>query len=331
MTGTEPGPDVIRNAVLLASRAPSLHNTQPWRWTSHGSVLDLFADRRRVAIATDSTGREVILSCGAVLDHFRVAMVAAGWDVVVERFPNPHEPDHLATLRFTPISVVTPTQRERADAILARRTDRLPFGAPSDWPAFEVRLRQTVIPYGVMSDILLDRDRPVLAEASRLTEELRSYDPTYQSELDWWTSPLKLTDGVPPAALVSRSEAGRVDVARTFPSASLARSKDRRAEIDQDRSRIFVLSTHREDEREDVLRCGEALSAVLLECTVAGLATCTLTHMTEVLPSRDIIRQLTGQIGSPQLLIRIGVAPADQHVLPATPRRPVTELLEFTH
>jgi hypothetical protein len=41
---------------------------------------------------------------------------------------------------------------------------------------------------------------------------------------------------------------------------------------------IFVLSTHSEDARLDVLRCGEALSAVLLEGTFAGLATCTLTH-----------------------------------------------------
>ena len=41
--------------------------------------------------------------------------------------------------------------------------------------------------------------------------------------------------------------------------------------------------------RWNVLRCGEALSAVLLECTVAGMATCTLTHMTEIAQSRDII------------------------------------------
>ena len=329
MTGTEPGRDVIRKAVMLASRAPSLHNTQPWRWTSDGSVLDLFADRQRVAIATDSTGREVMLSCGAVLDHLRVAMAAAGWDAAIERFPNQFDPDHVATLRFTPLAVVTPAQRERADAILARRTDRLPFDAPADWPALEVRLRLAVIPHGVMSDIVLDRDRPLLAEASRLTEVLRSYDPTYQSELEWWTSPLKSTDGVPQSALVSESEAGRVDVARAFPSAPLDRSTDRRADVGGDRSRILVLSTHHEDASADVLRCGEALSAVLLECTLAGLATCTLTHMTDVLASRDIVRRLLGQAGSPQLLIRIGIAPSDQQNLPATPRRPVTEVLEF--
>ena len=61
----------------------------------------------------------------------------------------------------------------------------------------EVRLRLTVIPYHVMTDVVLDRDRPILAEASRLTEQLRTCDPSYQSELGWWTSPFALTDGVP--------------------------------------------------------------------------------------------------------------------------------------
>ena len=327
ITQTEPGKDVIRNAVTLACRAPSLHNTQPWRWTFDGVELHLFADRTRVVMSTDSTGREVLLSCGAALDHLRVAMAAAGWDTTVERFPDPHDPDHVAALRFAPTSTVTDSQRERADAILARRTDRLPFDTPPEWPSTEARLRLAVIPYHVMTDVVLDRDRPILAEASRHTEQLRSCDPSYQSELDWWTSSFVSADGVPQTSLVSDSEAGRVDVARTFPP---ARPTERRPDISVDRSKIIVLSTSHEDSRRDVLRCGEALSAVLLECTIAGMATCTLTHMTEVAPSRDIIRQLIGQTGSPQLLIRIGIAPSDQQQAPATPRRPLAEVLELS-
>ncbi len=68
---------------------------------------------------------------------------------------------------------------------------------------------------------------------------------------------------------------------------------------------------------------------MLLKCTVAGLATCTLTHMTEVSPSRDIIREITGQDGLPQLLIRVGRTPPTERQVPVTPRRPVTEVLEF--
>jgi nitroreductase len=315
---------VLQDAVMLACRAPSLHNSQPWRWVSDGAVLHLFADHMRLMLAADSSGRELLLSCGAVLDHLRVAMAAAGWDTNVERFPDPHQPDHLAALTFTPTDVVTDARRRRAEAILLRRTDRLPFDAPNHWAETESRLRLAVVPHLVMTDVVLERDRPALAAASRLTETLRASDPSYQTELEWWTSPFASNDSVPPSALVSASEAGRTDVARAFPSA--ARS-DRRLDTGADRSKIFVLSTAHEDARLDVLRCGEALSAVLLEATLAGLATCTLTHMTEVMPSRDIIRQLTGQIGSPQLLIRIGVAPSNPQPLPATPRRPLAEVL----
>src|SRR5208283_6015163 len=32
-----PDSEVIRDAVMLASRAPSLHNSQPWRWVVEGT------------------------------------------------------------------------------------------------------------------------------------------------------------------------------------------------------------------------------------------------------------------------------------------------------
>ena len=326
MTAKSPDCGVIRDAVMLACRAPSLHNSQPWRWVAEGARLQLWADLCRAMTATDHTGRELTLSCGAALDHLRVAMAAAGWDSATERFPNPDEPDHLATLRFRPIEAVTAGQHLLADAIRRRRTDRLPFGAPAAWPALQLVLRHAVNPYDVLLDVVADDDRPQLAEASRLTETLRRYDTTYLSELRWWTSPFESdASHVPESALLSSSEASRVDVARGFPPAG---GGHRRSGIDHDRSKILVLSTG-DDEPRSALRCGEALSAVLLECTVAGMATCTLTHMTEMASSRSIIAQLAGTPGQPQLLIRVGRSPAhDQHFEP-TPRRPLTEVLEI--
>ena len=99
--------DVIKGAVELAVRAPSLHNSQPWKWVAVGGVLELFADATRIGRATDSTGREVLISCGAVLDHLRVAMAAASWEATIDRFPNPNNRDHLATLEFRPMEFVT--------------------------------------------------------------------------------------------------------------------------------------------------------------------------------------------------------------------------------
>jgi hypothetical protein len=326
MTAKAPDSQAIRDAVTLACHAPSLHNSQPWRWVAEGAMLQLWADPYRLVYATDQTGRELTLSCGAVLDHLRVAMAAAGWDSTTERLPDPSDPDHLATLQFQPLEAVTEAHQQRAAAILRRYTDRLPFSAPAKWVTLESALCGAVVPYEVMLDVVADDARPMLAEASRLTETLRRYDTSYQDELRWWTSPFVSDEGVPQSELVSSSEAARVDIARAFPPAG---GGGRHATIDHDHSKILVLSTHDDDARLDVLRCGEALSAVLLECTVAGMATCTLTHMTELAPSRDIVRQATGNPGQPQLLIRVGKSPAmDRHVGRIV-RRPLTEVLEF--
>jgi len=327
MNAKAPDAETIREAVALACRAPSLHNSQPWRWVADGARLHLWADPHRSMQATDHTGRELLLSCGAVLDHLRVAMAAAGWDSVTERFPSSDRPDHLATVGFLPVANVVAARRLRANAIRRRRTDRLPFGAPPAWPTLHAQLCATVVPYDVLLDVVADEQRLRLAEASRLTEELRRYDTSYVSELRWWTSPFE-SDGphVPESALLSSSEAARVDIARTFPPTG---GGDRRATVDHDRSTIVVLSTRHGDDRPDVLRCGEALSAVLLDCTVAGMATCTLTHMTEMAPSRDIIRQVAGSAGEPQLLIRVGRSPADDQHVDTTARRPVTDVLEI--
>ena len=318
-------PQVMASAVELACRAPSVHNSQPWHWVAEGPELKLFFEPHRVPHATDLTGRETIISCGAVLDHLRVAVAAAGWQANVARFPNPNALDHLATIDFSPMEFVTDAHRARADAILHRRTDRLPFAPPPSWPTFEPVLRSTVDTDKAALYVLPETVRPQLAEASRLTESLRRYDSSYHAELQWWTAPFEVADGVPYSSLVSVSERDRVDVARVFPAGE---HPDRRSEVDHDRSTILALSTYG-DSRREALGCGEVLSDVLLEATMAGLATCTLTHMTELEASREIIRALTGGSGDPQLLIRVGMVPAIGEVPPATPRRPLADVLEI--
>ncbi len=130
----------------------------------------------RVVRATDSSGREALIACGALLDHFRVAMAAAGFAAKVDRFPNPDNPLHVASIDFAAMEYVTDGHRQRANAILLRRTDRLPFAAPPDWDAFEAELRDTVDSDAVRLDVIPDDLRPQLAEASQLTESLRLYD-----------------------------------------------------------------------------------------------------------------------------------------------------------
>jgi nitroreductase len=317
--------EVIRKAVTLACRAPSLHNSQPWRWVLDGNVVHLFEDKDRVLYATDRSGREALLGCGAALDHFRVAMASAGWVANVDRFPNPNNPLLLASVDFTPMEYVTEGHRRRAEAILARRTDRLPFAAPPSWNRLQAQLETAVSADAVQLDVIPDEFRQELAEASHFSELWRMYDSAYHSELSRWTKPYDSTQGIPPSALVSAAESERVDVGRDFP---VVAQTDRRVGFGEDHSKIAVLSTY-DNERRDLLECGEMLSALLLEATMAGLATCTLTHITEQHAGRNLVSTLIDQNTTPQVLIRLGLAPEVEDQPPTTPRRPLDEVFEL--
>ena len=308
--------------VELACRAPSLHNCQPGRWNFDGRVLHLFADHARVGRHTDSTGREVILSCGAVLDHLVVAAAAAGWQTAVNRYPDPDDDHHLASAAFHRSDSVDEHQRLLGAAILQRRTDRLAFESPQPWAPMERQLRAILRGTATSVDVIDDNGRPALADASRRSEHDRLDDASYRYELLWWTGGFR-EDGIPPSALPSAAEAGQVDVARDFPTYG---SDDRRPRVDRDHSNILVLST-RDDSRDNLLRCGEALSRVLLECTVAGFATCTLTHMIEIHASREIVRRLIGRRIEPQVLVRVGRGAPISPPPERTPRRPTADVL----
>lgn len=315
---------VVRDAVWLASRAPSLHNSQPWRCEYRGGQLRLFLDASRV-MNSDRSGREALISCGALLDHLRVAMAAAGWQAHIERFPNPGDPDQLASIEATPTDRVTEGDRRRADAILLRRTDRLPFLAPTDWDSFEPTLCEVVDGTGVCLEVISGDLHRQLVDASRLADSLRLYDAGYHAELGWWTGPFEVSEGIPYPALVSAAEVDRVGVGRRFPG---NRHAERRPEVPQDHSQVLVLSTDG-DGHADALASGEALSRVLLECTTAGLATCPVTHITEVQASRALVRALLDHDAVPQVLVRVGLAPAMAEPPPLTPRRPLDEVLRI--
>ncbi|WP_029107927.1 NAD(P)H nitroreductase [Mycobacterium sp. URHD0025] len=315
----------LTRAVQLASRAPSLHNTQPWRLVVQGDCLQLHLDPNRVVTATDRSSREAIISCGVLLDHLRVAMAAAGWATAVDRFPNPNDLDHLATLQFSPMDFVTDAHCRRADAILARRTDRLPMTGYVDWDSFETLLRARMPDSPVHLDVVAEDMRDVVAEAAELTESLRLYDSAYHAELAWWTTPFATEDGIPQSSLVSAAESERVAVARTFP---VTAHTDRRPTVRDDSATLVVLSTDGYS-RADAFDAGEALSALLLECTLSGLSTCPVSHVTELHASRDIIASLIDRDACPQLLVRIGIAPTITDAPPPTPRRPVDAILTF--
>ena len=148
----------IRAAVELGSHAPSLHNSQPWRWRLDGRSLLLQADLRRWLPATDADGRDLVVSCGAVLHHTRVALAAAGVHAAVHRIPDPQRPDDLAALELAPRSPAD-GDVELAATILRRRTDRRRFSTWAVPESMQAALVQRASEQGALFRVITGRAR----------------------------------------------------------------------------------------------------------------------------------------------------------------------------
>ena len=95
-------PEILRHIIALAARAPSSHNTQPWRWRETAAGLELHEDRTRRLPAADPSGRSLVISCGAALHHLQVAAGALGWETEVDRVPRQRGLDPARTGRAAP-------------------------------------------------------------------------------------------------------------------------------------------------------------------------------------------------------------------------------------
>jgi nitroreductase len=122
-----PNQTVIENAVRAATRAPSVHNTQPWRFVVAPPLIEVHLDRDRVLEVVDPVAREAIMSCGAALFNLRVALLAAGRGTVVDLLPDSSRHDLLAVVRVGAARPSTPEHDTLAAAIERRATNRRPF------------------------------------------------------------------------------------------------------------------------------------------------------------------------------------------------------------
>lgn len=315
------GPDLgtLHAALHVACRAPSLHNSQPWRWQLAAHAVDLRADPARMLPATDPTGRQMVISCGAALQHARVAFAALGWHTAVRRLPDPADPDRLASFEFEPSGLIMARDVAMAATAVRRRTDRRPFLSSDLAEPIASRLVTAARTEGAELVVL-----PATV-ASRLAD--LEHDTDYRAEPSWWNGAAATFDGIratsSPTAVVAR----QVRVARGLPFSRGALIPSGHG---LDGATLAVLCTA-DDDRGNWLRSGEALAAVLLVATAAGLATCTLTHLTGIEDSRAVLERAIAGLGvrpgRMQVVVRVGRVPSPLSG-PRTPRRPRTDVLE---
>jgi nitroreductase len=315
---------VLEAAARQSLHAPSVFNTQPWRWRITGDALELRADLARRLDTTDPEGRLLTLSCGAALHHTRVALAADGWDAVVDRMPEPDDPGLLARVRLGHRAAPDPQAGRLVAAIARRRTDRRAFGDRTVPESLLTRLRAIVETEGAYLHVVRRDQMPMLATstARAATDELD--DPAYREELARWTNrPQGSGDGVPPETTVQRAPR-RVPVRNYTPDTTAGLHPGEGFDL----GAAFVVLFGTTDEPASWLRGGEALSALLLTATAEGLATAPLSDAIELEWPRRLLRDLLAGVGEPYLVVRLGYSDTTEQ-LPPAPRRDADDVIEF--
>jgi len=310
-------------AVLQAAGlAPSVHNTQPWRFRITPDVIELHADPTRRLPAADPEDVELRLACGAALFNLRLALHGHGVRPEVTRFPDRDRPGLVAKLRRGGPAARHPEITRLLAALPRRRTNRHPFtDVPVESPE-QHELFRAAAEEGAHLHVVHDRvRRRALSELAQTAHRRQQADPEFRAELARWTGTHgDRSDGVPTSA--GGPLPGPQDrwVLRDFTGGT---ARERLPGNDfEDEPMIAVLTAHLPGIAGDV-QAGEALQRVLLTATADGLAVSFLSQLIEVPEVRHAVHRLLGTARPPHAVVRIG------HGWPTlrTPRRDVADLL----
>jgi nitroreductase len=311
-----PVPAVLAEAVEAAAYAPSVHNSQPWRWEVEGETLALYADRARQLAVADPDGRMLTVSCGAALGYARIALGAEGYGYAVAVVPDPADPDLLARVAVTRHAPVDAVSMRLFQTALIRHTDRRPVSDTPVPPDAVDALRAVVESEGVsLHDVPADRVAELAAavdHAQRVTVE----DPAARAELARWVGGDRPDQtGIPDAAIPATTPQ------TTVPARDFGRPGTLEVGAGHDRFARYLVLFGPGDESADWLRAGQALSACWLAAIEYGLSLVPISSVVEVPAIRQAVRRLIGDLGHPYLVVRVGVVDPEQAGLPHTPRR----------
>jgi nitroreductase len=324
MTTTAFDRSTFVTAVTAAIAAPSLHNSQPWRFRLCEDRVEVLADDRRALPSADPSGWGLRLACGAATFNLRLAFAVLGAPMEVRWRPTPADPSVMAALTPGPARPATPVEERLYRAIPLRHSNRSPFfsrAVPAEARARLIEAAQAELAWLELVTGVAAVE--AVAEIAQAANRVLNRNPEYVAEVAAWTraddagEPVR-PDGVPVSAGGPNAEPQDLFPQRPFGDHPRSPGHDFEPE-----PLVGILGTAG-DLASDQLTAGQALQRVLLTVTDLGLAASMLSQPIEVASAREQLRLALGRYGTPQMVLRIGYGqPA-----PGTARRSVEDCLE---
>jgi hypothetical protein len=302
--------EVARYVVTAAVWAPSVHNTQPWRFTASGQRISLHADAGRQLHATDPDGREMMISCGAALFTARLALRSLGYIPEASVVPDPGQPLLVAQVSWGLRAARTEFERRLFGQVRRRRTHRGGFDLVPLPPGLLANLREGAARHGAMLRIVADDGRrAALAAAVQEAERAQQLDREQVWELAQWAPApgSARTDGVPSTAYPAQAE----HTAPDFPGRDFAHGRGwglpPLSTTPWPRSAgVAALLTTAHDRPADWINAGQALQRILLTASTCGIAAALHTQPLELGWLRESIRTRVTDGAYPQMVLRFG-------------------------
>lgn len=309
--------------IATAARAPSVHNSQPWRFRVGQDAVELWCDPRR-RTSPDARGREMLISCGAALFGLRLAMRSLGFQPVVELLPDQARLRLLARVRPGRGVPMNALEVRMLAAVPHRHTHRGAFEPGALPPGLLPGLQNDALVEGaelafIPPGLGFQRLAALAASAARRG----SLDPRAKATIRRWTRAAGQPerDGIPATALA----AGRATLMRQgrLPQRDfdLGRNLGLLSAEGAPPSVTAILLT-RGDGRADWLNAGQALHRMLLHAASEWVFASLYTQPLEDPVTRVLIPGQVGISGHPQMIMQFGRA----KTAASTARRPPDEL-----
>ncbi|MBT2212684.1 hypothetical protein [Actinomadura sp. NEAU-AAG7] len=319
--------EALRAAVGDAVWAPSIHNTQPWRFTSRGSRISLRADADRRLGVADPDGREMLISCGAALFNLRLGLRARGLDPEVVLLPDPDRPHLLADVEAVPGEEPEDYTRLMHGQVRRRRSHRGGFTAEPVPDSVLAAVRSEAETEGARFIQAVDAHvKGALAALNNAAEHIQRRTPSYASEIARWAPApgSRRADGV-------QHESYPRTAPRTephFAARDFARGRGWGMEpangTETPPAGVVLLLVTAGDEPADWLRAGQGLQRSLLRASEHGFAAAYHTQALQIPELRAFVRTHFCGADHPQLLLRLGVPDTEDL---ASVRRPLEDVL----
>jgi hypothetical protein len=311
VTGVHTAGEIANQVVAAAVWAPSVHNTQPWRFSAHGDQISLVADGSRRLMVADPRGREMMISCGAALFTARLALRALGYVPEFLLFPDPGDPMLVAELGWRGRAAPAEWEHRLFRQVPQRRTHRGGFDPLPLPPALLALLRGGAQRDGALLRVVADDGRrAALATLVETAERAQRLDRDYVRELADWVPPPWSTrrDGVPHTSYPARPG----DTCPHYPGRDFAHGHGWGVAgftgVPAPRSAgVVCLLTTAADDPEDWVQAGQALQRVLLTCATCGVAAALHSQPLELGWLRELVRGQVSDGGFPQLILRLGM------------------------